>query len=164
MSQNIKGFSKLSGMDVYSFDYPKLKDLDVYQNLNEGLKKACDNAISCVKKKKNFDYIYLHIKETDLPGHDNKPLEKVKMIEYIDKTLFKFLYNLSKSSEIKIVVSGDHSTPCKLKAHSSDPIPVLYYDSKRDINSKKRFDESYCVNGSLGRFDGKDLFKIVGFK
>ena len=71
------GFSKLSGMEIFSFDYPKLKKLDAYENLYEGLAKICKYSIKIIKKNnKNVDYAYIHIKETDLPGHDNKPLRK----------------------------------------------------------------------------------------
>jgi len=87
-----KGFSKVSGMKNFSFDYPKLKGIDVYANLYEGLAKACKFAIWVLKKnRKSADYAYIHIKETDVPGHDNKPAEKRDMLEYIDKTFFNFL-------------------------------------------------------------------------
>jgi len=42
------------------------------------------------KNKDKDDYAYIHIKETDLPGHDNKPAEKKLMLEYIDKTFISF--------------------------------------------------------------------------
>ncbi|MFH1311522.1 MAG: alkaline phosphatase family protein [Nanoarchaeota archaeon] len=125
------GFSKVSGMNVFSFDYPKLKNLDSYSNLWDGLKKACEFSETVLRKNfKNFDYAYIHIKETDLPGHDNKPVEKKLMLEYIDKTLFAFLKDFAPPKKIKIVVTGDHSTPCKLKAHSADSVPVLFYNDK----------------------------------
>lgn len=125
------GFSKVSGMNIFSFDYPRLKSLDSYENLREGLEKACSFSIKVLKKNhKDADYAYIHIKETDLPGHDNKPIEKKLMIEYIDKTLFKFLREFVPPKKIKVVVTADHSTPSKLKAHSSDPVPVLFYNAK----------------------------------
>ena len=44
------GFSRVSGMTVFSFDYPKLKDLDSYKNLRDGLSKACSFSIKSLKK------------------------------------------------------------------------------------------------------------------
>ena len=158
------GFSKLSGMEVKSFDYPVLKSLDVYKNLWDGLKKICKFSIKNLKKYSGkFDYAYVHIKETDLPGHDNKPLEKKKMIEYIDKTLFKFLRKIIEKDPkgLKILVTGDHSTPCSMKGHSADPVPVLFYDNSP--LEKKRFCEKEAKKGSLGEILGNDLFKVVGF-
>tara|TARA_Y100000310_G_scaffold343968_1_gene454262 strand:- start:3180 stop:4412 length:1233 start_codon:yes stop_codon:yes gene_type:complete len=156
------GFSKILGMKVFSFKYPKLKKIDVYANLHKSLKKACKLSIKTLKKNhKKFDYAYIHLKETDLPGHDNKPLEKKEMIEYIDKTLFNFLKKFAVKKKIKIVVTGDHSTPCKLKRHSADPVPVLFYNDSPP--KEKIFDEKEARKGTLGRILGKDLFKKVGF-
>jgi len=185
------GFSKISGMNVFSFDYPKLKSLDSYENLRDGLEKACNFSIKVLKKNyKDADYAYVHIKETDLPGHDNKPIEKKLMIEYIDKTLFRFLREFAPPKRIKIVITADHSTPSKLKAHSADPVPVLFYNDKppktknkitaflqtaskkipfylRKNSDEKEKGEKFCEKnarkGSLGRMMGKELLEKVGF-
>ena len=156
------GFSLISGMQVFSFEYPKLTDLDSYKNLYEGLKKACKFNIKILKKTyKKFDYAYVHLKETDLPGHDNKPLEKKMMLEYIDKTFFKFLRKFAPPNKIKVVVTCDHSTPGKLKAHSADPVPVLFYNDS--VPKEKKFCEKEARKGSLGRIMGPELLKKVGF-
>ena len=36
------GFSQVSGMSVFSFEYPKLKSYDAYENLWDGLRKAIE--------------------------------------------------------------------------------------------------------------------------
>jgi len=156
------GFSKASGMKTTSFDYPKLIGLDSYKNLWEGLERGCKFSIKILKKhKKDFDYAYIHIKETDLPGHDNKPIEKKLMIEYVDKTLIKFLRKFAPPNKIKVVVTADHSTPCKLKAHSADPVPVLFYNDSPP--KEKKFCEREAAKGTLGKIMGNDLLKKVGF-
>ncbi|MFH1801700.1 MAG: 2,3-bisphosphoglycerate-independent phosphoglycerate mutase [archaeon] len=155
------GFAKSCGMDVQFFDYPKLKSFDSYKSLYEGLRKAAKFSTKVLKKSKNSDYIYIHIKETDLPGHDNKPVEKKEMIEYLDKTLFKFLRKFAPPRKIKVVVTADHSTPCKLKNHSADPVPVLFYNDS--IPKAKKFCEKEARIGTLGRIMGKELLKKVGF-
>jgi 2,3-bisphosphoglycerate-independent phosphoglycerate mutase len=90
-----------------------------------------------------------------------KPIEKKLMIEYLDKTLFYFLKKFATSKKIKIVVTADHSTPCKLKSHSADPVPVLFYNDS--VIKEKKFCEKEARLGSLGRIIGKDLLKKVGF-
>ena len=158
------GFSRVSGMKVFSFNYPKLRWFDAYSNLNKGLRKACKFSIKQIKRNhKKFDYAYIHIKETDIPGHDNKPVEKKMMIEYIDKTLINFLRKFAPQRNIKVVITGDHSTPCKLKGHSADPVPVLLYSAKETAPKEKRFIEREARTGTLGRIYGKDLLKKVGF-
>jgi len=172
------GFSKTCGMKTFSFEYPSLKELDVYKNLYEGLRKACKHSIKVIKKNhKTSDYAYIHIKETDLPGHDNKPFEKKAMIEYIDKTLFRFLKRYAPPNNVNVLVTADHSTPCRLKTHSADPVPVLLYNdsipkpnfidlitSRKETEKKgKKFCEEEAKRGSLGKIFGKELLKKVGF-
>jgi len=157
------GFSKMSSMKNYSFNYPKLKSIDVYENLWKGLRKACKYSVKTLKKHmKEASYAYIHIKETDLPGHDNKPHDKKEMLEYIDKTLFKFIKKIAPPKDINVVVTADHSTPCKMKNHSADPVPVLFYN--HSIPKEKTFNEKEARKGALGRIQGGDLFKKVKFK
>lgn len=156
------GFSRQSGMKVFSFKYPELKKLDSYGNLWDGLKKYCGFSIKTLKKyHKKFDYAYIHFKETDLPGHDNKPLEKKLMLEYIDKTFFNFLRKFAPPNKINVVVTADHSTPCKLKKHSADPVPVLFYNNS--IPKAKKFSEKEAKKGSFGEMTGHELLKKVEF-
>ena len=159
------GFSKVSEMKNYSFEYPKLSGIDAYENLWKGLRKACKHAIKVVKKScKKCDYIYIHLKETDLPGHDNKPVEKKLMLEYIDMTLFKFLRNFCPAKNIKVAITGDHSTPCRLKNHSADPVPVLIYSGETEVKGERTFCEKEAMGGELGEItEGKDFLKRIGF-
>lgn len=158
------GFSRLSGMKSITFEYPKLKSLDVYENLFQGLKKGCKYGIKTLKKyNKKFDYAYIHIKETDLPGHDGKPLEKEAMIAYLDKTLFAFLNKFSKKYNVAVIVTGDHSTPCILKAHSDHPVPVLISFPKFP-EVDQRFIEKDAKKGILGTFTGKEFMSKTGLK
>jgi 2,3-bisphosphoglycerate-independent phosphoglycerate mutase len=156
------GFARVCGMKNFSFDYPKLKNLDAYANLYDGLAKACKFSIKVLKQNhKKANYAYIHLKETDFPGHDNKPFEKKLMLEYIDKTFFKFLRKFAPPNKIKVVVTADHSTPCKLKVHSADPVPVLFYNDS--IPKEKKFCEKQARQGSLGSIMGNELLKRVGF-
>ncbi len=149
-----KGIAKAFGMDVYRFTYPKMKGIDVYANLFTGLKKAVKYSIKMLKKYRNkYDYFYIHIKETDTPGHDNKPLEKVKMIEFIDERLFGFLERYMKKE--KLIVTADHTTACRKKAHSSEPVPVLLYNCVSGIGNASRFTEKESKKGK--RWTGRRL-------
>jgi 2,3-bisphosphoglycerate-independent phosphoglycerate mutase len=156
------GFSKLSGMKVFSFEVPKLKKLDVYESLYESLRRICKVSMKVLKRnRKKIDYVYIHIKETDVPGHDNKPFEKKGMLEYIDRTLINFLRKFAPPNNIKVVITADHATPCKNKTHSADPVPVLFYN--HSIPKEKKFNETEARKGNLGRINGKELLGKVGF-
>jgi len=158
----VNGFAKASGMKLFSFNYPALKTVDSYGNLMEGLSIACKNAVKEIKNNyKKVNYAYVHFKETDLPGHDNKPFEKLAMIELLDKEFFSFLRDFCPQNNIRLVVTADHSTPCRFKSHSADPVPVLFYND--GLIREKKFSESSCAKGNLGEILGKDLFKKVDF-
>jgi len=49
-----------------------------------------------------------------------------------------------------ICVTADHSTPCKLKAHSDNPVPLLISGNKIQADKVQRFSEKECKNGELG--------------
>jgi len=157
-----KGFSIASGMKTFSFTYPRLKKMDVYENLRDGLSKACKFSNWILwRNRKSADYAYIHIKEPDVPGHDNKPVEKKEMLEYIDRTLFNFLRKFAPPNKIKVVITADHCTPCKLKSHSADPVPVLFYNNS--LPREQKFCENEARKGKLGRLTGKELLGKVGF-
>ncbi len=148
-----KGIALASGMDSYCFKYPKMKGIDVYSNLYTGLKLACKYAVKMLYKYRNkYDYFYVHLKETDVPGHDNKPFEKVKMIEMIDERFFYYLRKILGNA--KLIVTADHATPCRLKMHSADSVPVLSALNLSGKESEQRFTEEQALNGR----------KIVGRK
>lgn len=160
-----KGIAKLAGMDVYKFRYPELKGIDVYDNLYAGLNKAIKNSIRMIKRnKKKKDYFYVHFKETDTPGHDGKPLDKKKMIELIDKKFFSYVRKVLEKEGGKLIVTGDHATSCRQKAHTADAVPVLNWPHPKEEKRKgegNRFTES---EGKKGRkIMGKKLLAETGF-
>jgi 2,3-bisphosphoglycerate-independent phosphoglycerate mutase len=152
------GFGLSFNMDVKSFKYPEFKDMDSYQNLDDALSLAIKHSKKLLNTfYKNYDYFYIHFKETDLPGHDNKPLEKVKMIELLDKEFFSFLKKFIEDKSLKILVTSDHTTSCRAKRHTDKPVPVLFYDSIVKKNEKNRFTEP---SGNKGKqYIAKNLLK-----
>jgi 2,3-bisphosphoglycerate-independent phosphoglycerate mutase len=151
------GIAKALKMEVYKFKYPKLKGIDVYENLYTGLKLAIKNSIKMIKKnKKKIDYFYIHLKESDLPGHDNKPLDKVKMIEMIDLGLFGYLRKILGKGE-KLIVTGDHCTACRKKEHTAGAVPLLSWPYDGKERKGQRFTEAWGERGK--RFIGRQVLK-----
>jgi len=150
------GLAKLAGMFVKKFAYPEMKTPNVYAHLYNSLKIY----MQFVRKQladnwNNYDCFYIHIKETDVPGHDGLPLHKRKMIEAIDEMLFSFL----RKKKVSLCVTSDHTTPCKLRMHSGDAVPFLIFGKGKD--SVKRFDEKSCRKGVLRKIYAKNLLKQV---
>jgi len=150
--------AKLTGMRVQVSEYPEMKSMVVYKNLYDALRIYLKFAVEQLNDNyKKYDCFYIHIKETDVPGHDGLPIHKKKMIEMIDEMLFSFL-RIRFKNEI-ICVTSDHATPCILKMHSADPVPLLIYGKGRD--KVKNFGEKECKKGRLGKIYGKDLQNIL---
>lgn len=159
-----KGIAKAAGMNVFSFEYPAMKHYDVYENLYEGLNTMISFSVKKIKENKGkYNLCYIHFKETDIPGHDNKPLEKKNLIEILDKKFFGFLKEFAEENNVQVIVTGDHSTVCKMKTHTSDPLPLMFYDSSNDKHDNMEFGETNSRKGSLGKLYGKDVLKKLGF-
>jgi 2,3-bisphosphoglycerate-independent phosphoglycerate mutase len=154
------GIAKLSGMKNFSFKLPPMKNIDAYKNLYKSLNQSIKFSKKIIKKQnKNFTGCYIQFKETDIPGHDNKPIEKKNMLELLDKTFFSFLKKFAKKHNINVVITCDHSTPCNLKSHSHHPVPVLLYNPNQQPDKTTSFSEKQSKKGDLGKFYGKDFMK-----
>jgi len=104
-----------------------------------------------------YDLVFLHIKKTDSFGEDGNLEEKVKLIEEVDRTLPTLL---SLKPDV-VVITGDHSTPVRMRSHSWHPVPVLLYGRYLPFCPARRFTERECLRGALGRFPSRELIGEV---
>jgi 2,3-bisphosphoglycerate-independent phosphoglycerate mutase len=58
-------------------------------------------------------------------------------------------------------VTGDHSTPCALKAHSWHPVPFLIHSKACGIDNAQAFTESECARGGLGVFPATAIMNLA---
>jgi 2,3-bisphosphoglycerate-independent phosphoglycerate mutase len=56
---------------------------------------------------------------------------------------------------------ADHSTPCTIKDHSADPVPVIIRGDGVRMDDVVRFDEYACAKGGLLRIRGCDLMPMA---
>ena len=103
-----------------------------------------------------YDFIFVHIKPTDIFGENGDCVGKRDFIEKIDHAL-----GLLKGIDAKIVITADHSTPCSHKDHSADPVPFLIYYEGIKPDNMANFGETECKKGSLGTINGVDFMKLV---
>jgi len=108
----------------------------------------------------NADVKFIHIKGPDEPGHDNKPKEKVEAIEFIDKYFISNLVN-DLSEEDIVIVTCDHATPCELKIHSTDKVPVLISGGSLKNDGSVKFDEENAAKGKLPIESAIDIFPYI---
>jgi 2,3-bisphosphoglycerate-independent phosphoglycerate mutase len=104
-----------------------------------------------------FDFFFLHYKYTDSTGEDGNFAAKVQMIEHLDA-------EIPQIRELKpdvLVLTGDHSTPSKLRTHSWHPVPTLLVADSCRPDGVTAFGESACLRGGLGQFQAKHLMLLA---
>lgn len=144
-----RGIALLCGMD--SVELPKTTgDLTLdYEKRAE----LASELIQC------YGGVYIHIKGPDEPAHDGDCAGKRRSVELIDEHFFGHLkVDLGSTA---VVVTADHSTPCLLRAHSDDPVPLIVAGAGIQPDGTTEFGESVCRNGSLGEIDGVEVLKKV---
>ncbi len=105
--------------------------------------------------------LYIHIKGPDEPGHDGDAAAKQAVIELIDRAFFGALLPAIDLSKIVIAVTADHATPCALRRHSDDPVPLLLAGGGVVADGSAGFGESVCARGSLGTLKGVDVLPLL---
>lgn len=101
--------------------------------------------------------VYVHIKGPDEFGHDGDARGKKENIEAIDREFFSTA--LGRLDDATLAVSCDHATPCTLKRHSADPVPLLVSGG---VGDGRRFTERDAALGSLGQVRGSEVLgKVV---
>jgi len=135
-----RGISRIAGMHLIDIP-PPTKDTKADSDLR--IRRLMEIYPS-------FDCFYIHIKGPDEPGHDGDFERKAKIISEIDKFFFGELLSRIDLKETLICVTADHSTPCSLKGHSDDPVPLLIAGGNIKPDGITKFSEKTCKNGSLG--------------
>ena len=146
-----RGIALLTGMDVIELPLPT-------GDLEKDYALRADKVIASMK---NFDGLYVHIKGPDEPAHDGDFKGKLESIDLIDKAFFGRLMPKVNLKETVIAVTADHSTPCQLKAHSDDPVPLLIAGGAITGDGLKVFGESTAKTGSLGKLMGPQIMPLL---
>ncbi len=135
-----RGLARLVGMDV----------LDAGKTLDDQL-----NRLETVWN--DYDFFFFHFKYTDSRGEDGDFNAKVEKIEELDAAIPR----ITALKPDVLIVTGDHSTPCKLKSHSWHPVPVLLCADTCRFDGSEAFGESQCRRGELGQFESKYLMLLA---
>ncbi len=135
-----KGLARILGMDVLDCGDTWESELNaVEQNLDR------------------YDFFFLHLKELDKLGEDGNFARKVEQLGKLDSLVPR----ITKMGFDVIVITGDHSTPAVLKAHSWHPNPFLLWSPWVRREGKAEFTERGCARGQLGRMSALEVMPLV---
>jgi 2,3-bisphosphoglycerate-independent phosphoglycerate mutase len=126
-------------------------------------KRIGDIVDTVAQRWADFDFFFLHVKQTDQAGEDGNLAQKVAAIEEVDAAL----PTLVALQPDVIAVTGDHSTPAPMKGHSFHPVPLLLagpHGHGRQtvfVDEADRFDEVLAGCGHLGTFPARALMALL---
>jgi 2,3-bisphosphoglycerate-independent phosphoglycerate mutase len=135
-----KGLARLVGMDIIDGCTTLREQVDTLQRLWQ-----------------QYDFFFLHYKYTDSTGEDGNFTAKVQMIEKLDAEIPR----IRDLNPDVFIVTGDHSTPSKLRSHSWHPVPTLLVADSCRYDGATAFSESACRQGGLGHFEAKYLMLLA---
>jgi len=105
----------------------------------------------------DFDFFFMHYKYTDSTGEDGNFPVKVERIEQLDAAIPR----ITALKPDVLIVTGDHSTPSKMRSHSWHPVPVLLAAETCRPDACASFGEAQCLSGGLGQFQAKHLMSLA---
>ena len=135
-----RGVSKLVGMKV-------LDGFDTWEAQVDALERVWAE----------HDFFFLHYKYTDSNGEDGNFAGKATAFEHVDSMMGR----IAALRPAVLAVSGDHSTPSVLKAHSWHPVPLLLWGEHVFPDDTTTFDERAARHGGLGQFLSQDLMALL---
>jgi 2,3-bisphosphoglycerate-independent phosphoglycerate mutase len=105
----------------------------------------------------DFDFFFIHNKNTDSRGEDGNFEAKVKALEEVDAVIPRIM----KLKPDVLIVAGDHSTPAILAMHSWHSVPFLLHSKWCRVDTVTEFSEEACSMGGLGRFPAVDVMPLA---
>ena len=155
--------------ELHSMNFSCIVDMPVELGISEVLKMKAfeaggltdyeEKARVAAKAMETQNAIYVHLKGPDEFGHDGDAIGKMKNIEEIDKRFFGTLLDNIDIKKVSVMVSADHSTPCIIKAHSDDPVPILVSGESIKKDQTVRVTEEEAKKGSMGLLEGSQVVK-----
>lgn len=137
-----KGVSRVVGMQVV--DFPG--------------ESPAEQFAAVAQHWQDYDFFFIHIKKTDSMGEDGNFEGKRNVIAAVDTALPELL----KLKPDVLIVTGDHSTPSGMKAHSWHPVPILLWAAENGLpDTQQRFGERACALGGLGHLPSYEVLPLA---
>jgi 2,3-bisphosphoglycerate-independent phosphoglycerate mutase len=135
-----RGVARLVGMDAQATPESDEQSVDVL-----------------TQKFDQYDFHFIHFKAVDSRGEDGDFAAKVKAIESLDPLIGR----IEALDPDVLIVTGDHSTPSRMRAHSWHPVPLLLKSAFTRAHGEQKFGERACAGGELGVFSTAHLMSLA---
>ena len=165
----LRGFSKPPTLPTFGELYGLTPGAFAGYPLYRGVASVCGmEVVPCEKeiaeiletvaaRWEDFDFFFIHVKQTDQAGEDGDFAGKTRVLEQVDAALPRLL----ELGPTALAITGDHSTPVPMKAHSWHPVPLLLHSANCFIDDQTTFDELAASHGVLGTLQAHDLMALL---
>jgi 2,3-bisphosphoglycerate-independent phosphoglycerate mutase len=124
--------------------------------------KDLQERIDVALADRSHDFVHIHTKAPDEAAHTGDPLNKLKVIESLDRGLDGLVKALAEREDLLVAVTADHSTASiSGLIHSGEPVPVAIAGPGVRRDKTIAFDELNGANGCLGFLRGKELLLML---
>jgi 2,3-bisphosphoglycerate-independent phosphoglycerate mutase len=107
------------------------------------------------------DLVCVHVEAPDEASHEGKVEEKVKALERIDEHIVgPLLEALPRHGEWRILVSPDHRTPLRTRAHSHGAVPFAMAGTGVASRGQPSYDEGVAARAELAFEKGHELMRL----
>jgi len=165
----LRGFSALPHLPSFRQLYQLKAGAFAGYPLYRGVASACGMEVVPASKNfaelletvasrwNDFDFFFLHVKPTDQAGEDGNLAAKAAVLEEVDRALPQLL---ALKPDV-LAITGDHSTPAPMAAHSWHPVPLLISGELAYVDETTAFTEEQCIRGHLGTFPARHLLALM---
>jgi 2,3-bisphosphoglycerate-independent phosphoglycerate mutase len=113
-----------------------------------------------VQALNDYDLVCVHVEAPDEASHEGKANEKVKALEEIDRHIVgPLLEKLRALGEWRILVSPDHRTPLRTRAHAHGAVPFTVAGTGVAAKGQHSYDEIVAADAALAFEKGHELMK-----
>ena len=105
----------------------------------------------------DYDFHFIHFKAMDARGEDGDFDAKASAIEAVDALIPR----IEALEPDVLIVTGDHSTPSRMRSHSWHPVPILIASAWARPSAEATFGERACLRGELGIFPAVHIMTLA---
>ncbi|MCU4157251.1 cofactor-independent phosphoglycerate mutase [Carboxylicivirga sp. A043] len=149
----IHGLGKLGGLQSIFVEGATGLYTTNYSGKAEAALKALDEG---------HDYVFLHIEAPDEAGHEGDVELKIRTLEDIDAKVVKpvLTYLEENKEDISVAFLPDHPTPCEVRTHTREHVPLMIYRPQAPADGVKVYDEQSVKAGSIGFLNQTEFMQV----
>lgn len=154
----ISAVDLIMGIGVYAGLKPIVVEgaTGLYDTNYEGKLEAALKAL-----RSGADFVFLHIEASDEAGHEGDVALKKRTVENLDHRIVAPLLEALKDfdEEVAVALLPDHPTPCKVRTHTSDPVPFVIWRSDVEPDAVDSYSERAAAHGGYGLLEHDEFIR-----